>query len=131
MTTAITPVTQQYRLDNKGLISERLWRLLVERILQEWRMSRPLAERVMDQALGYLRLCASCPEVTFSPSELVDIGWHVFILHTRAYMTFCEGMAGHYIHHTPYNEDEVKIAAADCGPCGPCHANERKHSALM
>ncbi|MDQ2789630.1 MAG: hypothetical protein M3Y73_07955, partial [Actinomycetota bacterium] len=74
MTTAITPVTQQYRLDNKGLISERLWRLLVERILQEWRMSRPLAERVMDQALGYLRLCASCPEATFSPSELVDIG---------------------------------------------------------
>ena len=34
-------------------------------------------------------------------------------------------LAGHYIHHTPYNDAEVDIAAADCGPCGPCHANER------
>jgi hypothetical protein len=118
-------VAQRRRLDNRDLVSARLWTLLVDRIVKEWRMSRPLAERVMDQALGYLRLCAAEPEVTFSPSPLVDIGWHVFILHTKAYADFCDQLAGRFIHHTPYNDDEVNTAAADCGPCGPCHANER------
>ena len=117
---------QRGRLDNKDLIEARLWTLLIDRIVKEWRMSRPLAERIMDQALGYLRLCATHPGETFSPSPLVDIGWHIFILHTRAYTEFCDGLAGHYIHHTPYNDAEADIAAADCGPCGPCHANERK-----
>jgi hypothetical protein len=117
--------TQRGRLDNKDLIAARLWTLLIDRIVKEWRMSRPLAERTMDQALGYLRLCGAHLEETFSPSPLVDIGWHIFILHTRAYTEFCDGLAGHYIHHTPYNDAEVDIAAADCGPCGPCHANER------
>jgi hypothetical protein len=76
---------QRGRLDNKDLIATRLWTLLIDRIVKGWRMGRPLAERIMDQALGYLRLCATHPDQTFSPSPLVDIGWHIFILHTRAY----------------------------------------------
>lgn len=45
-------------------------------------------------------MCATHPDETFSPSPLVDIGWHIFILHTREYTEFCDGLAGHYIHHT-------------------------------
>lgn len=121
--TASGPLPRVGPLGNKEMIPGRLWRLLTDRIVHN-SMARPLAERVMDQALGFLRLCTASPDMTYSPSPLVDIGWHVFILHTRAYMAFCDELAGHYIHHTPYNRDQVNIAGADCGPCGPCHANE-------
>ena len=112
-------------LDNRHLVPRRLWTLLVDRIIKEWKVSPPLADRVLDQAIGFLRLCAARPGETYSPSTLVDIGWHVFIIHTKAYAAFCEALAGRFIHHTPYNEDEVDISGADCGPCGPCHNNEK------
>ncbi|BFU44969.1 hypothetical protein KRMM14A1004_32060 [Krasilnikovia sp. MM14-A1004] len=35
------------------------------------------------------------------PSDLVDIGWHTFILYTREYAEFCERVAGRFIHHVP------------------------------
>ncbi|MGH3943678.1 MAG: glycine-rich domain-containing protein [Pseudonocardiaceae bacterium] len=112
-------------LTNKSLIPDRLFTLLVDRIVKDWHMKRDLAERIMDQTLGFLRLLAEDPDQTYSPSAQVDIGWHVFILHTRAYTAFCDELAGRYLHHTPYNEDEVDVAKTDCGPCGPCHSNER------
>lgn len=111
-------------LDNADMIPERLWTLLTDRIIKEWKTTPQLAARILDQALGFLKLCAARPDETYSPSPLVDIGWHIFIIHTKAYAAFCDNLAGRFIHHTPYNEDEVNIAAADCGPCGPCHGNE-------
>lgn len=36
-----------------------------------------------------------------SPSHLVDIGWHAFILHTREYAAFCQRVAERFIHHAP------------------------------
>ncbi len=32
-------------------------------------------------------------------SKLVDEAWHLFILDTRNYFTFCECVFGHYLHH--------------------------------
>lgn len=34
-------------------------------------------------------------------ADLVDIGWHTFILYTREYAAFCAKLAGHFIHHAP------------------------------
>jgi hypothetical protein len=41
-----------------------------------------------------------------APSELVDIGWHTFILHTREYAVFCERVAGEFLHHVPTDQND-------------------------
>lgn len=89
-------------LANKHLISDQLWERLVNRIIKdEDNMERPLAERIMDQALGFLRLTGDNPSKGYSPSPMVDIGWHTFILYTREYAAFCQKIAGRFIHHEP------------------------------
>jgi hypothetical protein len=40
----------------------------------------------------------------FSPSRLVDPGWHVFVLHTREYREFCRQIAGRFIDHVPTSD---------------------------
>jgi hypothetical protein len=35
------------------------------------------------------------------PSQAVDVAWHEFILHTRAYQQFCRVALGRFLHHTP------------------------------
>lgn len=49
--------------------------------------------------------CSAVTTRPIGPSELVDIGWHTFILYTVDYAAFCERIAGRFIHHVP-NDDE-------------------------
>jgi len=35
------------------------------------------------------------------PSQAVDVAWHEFILHTKAYDSFCKKAVGRFLHHTP------------------------------
>lgn len=35
------------------------------------------------------------------PSQAVDVLWHEFILHTKAYDAWCEQALGYFLHHTP------------------------------
>jgi hypothetical protein len=35
------------------------------------------------------------------PSQVVDVLWHEFILHTKAYKQWCHLGLGHFLHHTP------------------------------
>lgn len=107
MTATIDLAPASVELTNKGLISDELWTRLTNRIVKdEEGMTIALAERVMDQALGFLRLCAEKPG-NHSPSSMVDIGWHTFILYTRDYAKFCERVAGRFIHHNPFDEKGV------------------------
>jgi len=94
-------------LANKDLVSDELWSRLTNRIVKdEEGMTLALAERIMDQALGFLRLCAQKEaNESYSPSALVDIGWHTFILYTREYAAFCDRVAGRFIHHSPTDEE--------------------------
>jgi hypothetical protein len=99
------------RLAYKNLIEDSLWQRLVKRITNDFShqsIRQELAERIMNEALGFLVLCARRPDEPFGPSELVDIGWHTFILYTREYAEFCERIAGRFIHHNPY-DDPTKI----------------------
>lgn len=59
------------------------------------------ATRILDGTLNFLLLCASEPEGHYSPSKLVDVGWHCFLLYTQEYAAFCERIAGRFIHHAP------------------------------
>jgi hypothetical protein len=107
--TVNTPVAEApvgHTLANKHLISDALWNRLVGRIVKDKSMDRSLAERIMDQALAFLALCAADRKGGYSPSPLVDIGWHTFILYTRAYAAFGEKMGG-FIHHEPSDVEGV------------------------
>jgi hypothetical protein len=35
------------------------------------------------------------------PSQVVDAAWHAFILHTKAYESWCDAAFGTLLHHTP------------------------------
>jgi hypothetical protein len=109
MTISKAPVSIE--LTNKGLISDQLWNRLINRIIQDENLDLALAQSIMDQALGFLRLCAKTTDESFSPSPLVDIGWHTFILYTRDYAEFCERIARRFIHHAPSDEENT-----DYGP---------------
>ncbi|WP_233413298.1 hypothetical protein [Nucisporomicrobium flavum] len=56
--------------------------------------------RILDETLAFLETCATAPQ-SIGPGELVDIGWHTFIRHTREYADFCDRIAGRFIHHVP------------------------------
>jgi hypothetical protein len=88
------------------MIDDALWERLVGRIVADEAIERPLAERIMDQALGFLKLCSLDRGASYSPSPLVDIGWHTFILYTRPYAAFCEKLGG-FTHHDPTDVEGV------------------------
>ncbi|GAA5071838.1 hypothetical protein HNP84_007856 [Thermocatellispora tengchongensis] len=82
-------------------ISADLFVRLVARIAREQNIPIDHAERIMDQALAFLRVCAANPGARLTPSPQVDIGWHAFILYTAEYAGFCYAVAGRFIHHRP------------------------------
>ena len=88
-------------INPRTLIPYSLYSRLVARIVTDEQVDQAYAERIMDQALGFLMTCAVNPGAGLSPSETVDIGWHTFILHTREYADFCQQVAGRFIHHAP------------------------------
>ena len=112
-------------LANLSMISEALCARLVNRIEQDEEMPRELAERILDQALGYLKLASIVPDGHFSPSPLVDIGWHTFILYTREYDKFCRELTGgRFIHHEPTDEEGVLNLSS--GPTGTMQAMKER-----
>ncbi|KIQ63192.1 hypothetical protein TR51_31060 [Kitasatospora griseola] len=104
------------RISGRSLVESALFGRLVARIVTDEGMDQALAERVMDQALAFLGACAVNPDAGLSPSGLVDVGWHTFILHTVDYAEFCETLGGRFLHHVPTDDADdstkgVPIAA--------------------
>ncbi|MDR7302232.1 glycine-rich domain-containing protein [Haloactinomyces albus] len=132
----------------RTLIDETLFSRLATRITIDHGMDHDMAERIMDQALAFLAAAATNRCAPISPSPMVDIGWHTFILYTREYAEFCQRIAGRFIHHVPDDESDTadRVSAHDegrsptlvaiehagyaidpelwpltDGSCGPCH----------
>lgn len=85
----------------RALVSDELFAQLTARIARDHpELAQDLPARIMDQALAFLAACATATE-PLGPSDLVDIGWHTFILHTLEYADFCQRIAGRFIHHQP------------------------------
>lgn len=99
------------RATGRSLVPNALFERLVARIVADEQIERQLAERIMDQALAFLRACADNQGKSLSPSKLVDIGWHTFILYTQEYAAFCERVAGYFIHHVPEDEKTSSVDA--------------------
>ncbi len=59
------------------------------------------------------------------PLQILDKMWHVFILHTRAYMEFCQQYFDEYVHHEvePGGQEyalssaELSAFLSDCYDC--------------
>jgi len=112
---AVQPVEDRSRLSNKVLVSNPLWDRLVTRVQQDEGVEHELAERIMDQALAFLKLCGREPDGDYSPSPLVDVGWHTFILYTREYGAFCERLTGTFVHHEPSDVPGVDYGTGNVG----------------
>lgn len=115
-------------VSGRSLIEERLFEVLVGRIVKDDGLERDTAERVMDQALAFLATSGKTIGNTLAPSSLVDVGWHVFLLYTREYADFCSRVAGRYIHHVP---DDSPFARSDTlETLTPADARDRTINAI-
>lgn len=95
-------------LTNRFLVGEKLWARLTARLAKDQSIELALAERIMDQTVGFLLLCSADPNGPhYAPSPLVDEGWHTFILYTKEYATFCREVSSGFIHHEPFDEPGV------------------------
>lgn len=97
----------------RSLVSPELFRRLTDRIVESERLERDLAERIMDQALAFLLACAVNVGAPLAPSELVDIGWHTFLLDTQEYAAFCDRVAGRFVHHVPNDNHRTGESPSD------------------
>ncbi|MFK3735675.1 glycine-rich domain-containing protein [Streptomyces sp. NPDC088090] len=88
----------------RELVTPDLFGRLVNRIVKDEKIEPALAERIMSDTLGFLDACGNNPGAPLAPSELVDIGWHTFIVYTEPYADFCQRTAGRFIHHSPADE---------------------------
>ncbi|MFJ4436092.1 glycine-rich domain-containing protein [Streptomyces sp. NPDC088923] len=64
------------------------------------------AQRIIGQTVAFVATSGRAPGQGLSPSRLVDIGWHTFILHTVDYALFCARVAGGFVHHVPTGTTE-------------------------
>lgn len=44
-------------------------------------------------------------------SDTLDPFWHTHVLHTQAYMAFCDELVGRYMHHNPLDHDDHERVA--------------------
>ncbi|MDO0934821.1 hypothetical protein QQY66_25245 [Streptomyces sp. DG2A-72] len=84
----------------KDLVSPELFERLTAFCAEEYGHERSAAERIMSEALALLDVMGQTG-ACLSPSQVVDPGWHTFILHSPEYTEWCQTRYGHYIHHAP------------------------------
>lgn len=98
--------------DPAEMINAELFERLVTRLVEDEQVDRSHAERVMRQALVFLKACANNRNILLSPTKAVDVGWHTFILHTADYAELCDRIAGEFIHHNPICTGDIRSGAA-------------------
>jgi len=120
--------------------------LLIKKFCREYNVSENEAAIRFEETKKFLVLCATNRKTSYSPSKSIDEMWHQFILHSRAYLDFCN-KAGMFLHHEPsessdgemyqrtlkdmkhlygtldskYWEDQV--SANCCGSCSSCSSS--------
>ncbi|MEU8131953.1 glycine-rich domain-containing protein [Streptodolium elevatio] len=62
-----------------------------------------LADRIVSGTAVFLAVSAANPVQRMTPSALIDVGWHAWVLHTRDYAEFCATL-GRFVHHVPTDE---------------------------
>lgn len=95
--------------DPATLVPDETMQRLTARIVKDHPdLDHVIAQRIVGQTAAFLAASGQRPGADLSPSKLVDIGRHTFILHTVDYALFCQQVAGRFIHHVPTgNDDQV------------------------
>lgn len=89
------------RFDCRHLMSDDLWERMTNRLARDEGMDLDRAQRIMNEVLRFLLVCAHGKSGPYFCNRTVDVGWHTFILYTKDYAEFCERVAGRFLHHTP------------------------------
>lgn len=79
---------------------------VTRRYAQDQGISPEVAQEHEAELKKYLTLCAMYPQLRFGMSRVIDDLWHTFICFTKKYHSFCEQIAGRYIHHEPTTDEE-------------------------
>lgn len=85
----------------RELISPDLFDRVAARAAAEHSMPPGLAERSLTQTLTMLHAIAAHPGTVIHPPRVIDVTWHMLMLHSIDYTQLCDRLAGHYLHHTP------------------------------
>lgn len=86
-------MTASAPVHGRSLVSDDLFIQIARRVVEHNTTVTPdLAERATDQTLAFLVTSAHRPGLW--PSQLVDKGWHAFLLDTPAYSSWCQQHAG-------------------------------------
>ena len=73
---------------------------LQDRVAQDTALTGRRAEAATQGYRQFLWLCAQ-PGEGAVPSPAIDAVWHLHLLDTRAYASFCDQVIGRMIHHSP------------------------------
>jgi len=73
---------------------------LQDRVAQDTALTGRRAEAAIQGYRQFLWLCAQGEGVQV-PSPAIDAVWHLHLLDTRAYASFCDQVIGRMIHHCP------------------------------
>jgi hypothetical protein len=91
-------------ITGRALLGPALFDKLTQRVTNDHGLDPAYAARIVDQTGAFLKACADNPDTALTPSMAVDLGWHALVLHTADYATFCQTIAGRFIHHEPTDE---------------------------
>ncbi len=77
-----------------------------EKVIERYpHLSNDDVQRAISALKTYFIICnRRNGQMVSMPSQVVDIVWHEFILHTRRYKEFCDHGLGGFLHHTPASE---------------------------
>ncbi len=89
-------------LDYPNLAEETLKKhpILRKRIEENCSIEPQTVVIALAETMRFLSLVAFS-EKKLTPGQKIDNVWHEFILCTKAYLHFCEGVFGRFIHHSP------------------------------
>ncbi|GAA2129725.1 glycine-rich domain-containing protein [Actinomadura napierensis] len=113
--TQVRSATAAEAKDPRELVAPEVFALLVEDLRRYQHVTKEYAERMVEQALVFLKAQAGIvraraegrPWVRIVPTVPVDPAWHAFMLRSQAYAAFCVEHAGQYIHHVPFQDEAI------------------------
>ena len=85
----------------RDLLPADVFARVAARTATEHSMPADLADRSLTQTLLMLHAIAAHQGLTISPPRVIDVSWHMLILHSKVYIELCDRLSGHYLHHDP------------------------------
>lgn len=79
--------------------------VLNEKVMTATQLPQEMVVPVMSEVLKFLFLIGKTGQ-RLTPSLIVDLAWHEFILCTRHYHDYCDSHFGRYIHHHPGGDEK-------------------------